>query len=140
MATFDNPLSADRGVAYNPQDVLGDRHRNRPVRWSHRYELLLDLYLSGARTHEIAEHLGYSRHRVSCIINSPLFKEKEWERLHEPRGGCAGAYLEAVRRDAVENFRFLVEQRDDKSLPAQLRISAAREIQRALERVVPAPN
>ena len=44
------PPRADRDRATRD----ADRSRNRPRRWTQRYELVLRLYLAGGRTSEIA--------------------------------------------------------------------------------------
>ncbi len=112
-------------------------HRNAPVRWMPRYNVVLDLYLAGKRTSDIAEQLGYSAHRVSMITKSAIFEQKTAKRLAELQGTDAAAFLEEIRREAVANLRFLVAKRDDESLPTHERLSAARQIERAVDRVLP---
>ena len=111
--------------------------RNRPVRWTQRYELVLRLYLAGGRTREIAAQLCYSPHRVSMIINSPLFEERKAALVRELRGDIHGALLADIERDAMRNFATLQELRDTETLPPRIRLRAAQTIAQQLDRVLP---
>jgi hypothetical protein len=84
---------------------MRDQNRDRPSCWCRRYDLILQMYLAGHRTSEIALGLGYSPHRVSMIIHSPLFEEKRAERLRELALDERGGVLDAIRRDALPNLR-----------------------------------
>jgi hypothetical protein len=70
--------------AHRAATPSADASRNRPLRWSQRHQLVLQLHLAGWRASEIAAELRYSPHRVSMIINSPLFEERKAARLREP--------------------------------------------------------
>ena len=115
----------------------GDTSRNRPLRWTQRYELVLRLYLAGWRTSEIAAELRYSPHRVSMIINSALFEERKATVLRELSGKSRGPYLDAVERDAAANFEFLRDLRDDETQPVHERLRAAQSIARLADLVLP---
>ncbi len=114
-----------------------DTSRNRPLRWSQRYELVLRLYLAGLRTSEIAAKLRYSPHRVSMIINSPLFEERKAALVRELRGDIHGGLLADIERDAMRNFATLQELRDSETLPVRIRLRAAQTIAQQLDRVLP---
>jgi hypothetical protein len=88
--------------AYHAASPRSDPSRNRPLRWTQRYELVLRLHLAGWRTIEIAAKLRYSPHRVSMVIHSALFEE----RIRELRGESRGPFLDGIERDAVANFDF----------------------------------
>jgi hypothetical protein len=117
-----------------------DPHRNAPSNWSQRYQLILYMHLAGRRVQDIAQELGYSAHRVSRIINSPLFEQRKAELLHEMRGTTLDDLLEEIRREAIPNLQALVAMRDD---PGQhggdprLRLRAAQDIAGQIERVYP---
>jgi len=114
-----------------------DRHRNRPANWGQRHALILQLHLIGWRTSEIAAELRYSPHRVSMIINSPLFQDRKAALLRELAGDARAQFLDEIRREAIPNFEFLRELRDDTTLPALVRLRAARAICEQFDRLIP---
>jgi hypothetical protein len=128
-----------------PEGLVGQRvrsqrldpSRNRPRRWSQRHELVLRMHLGGWRTSEIAAELRYSPHRVSMILNSPLFQERKAALLRELAGDDRAQLLDAIRREAVPNVQFLCAVRDDETLPTAVRLRAAQAIATAIDRVVP---
>lgn len=114
-----------------------DRLRNRPATWTQRHQLVLYLYIAGRRTSEIAAELRYSPHRVSMIINSPLFQDRKAALLRQLEGATHGDLLDAIRREAIPNFEFLQGLRDDETVPVQIRLRAAQTIAEQLDRVLP---
>jgi hypothetical protein len=124
-------------VAPPPRPPATDRHRNHPATWSQRHALVLQLHLKGWRASEIAVELRYSPHRVSMIVNSPLFEERKAALLRELSGKSRGPYLDAVERDAVANFDFLCSLRDDETKPMHERMRAAQSIARLADLVLP---
>jgi hypothetical protein len=123
--------------AYRAATPHTDPSRNRPFRWSQRYELVLRLYLAGRRTSEIAAEVRYSPHRVSMIVNSLLFEERKDALLRELSGKSRGPYLDAIERDAAANFDFLCSLRDDETQPLHSRLRAAQSIARLADLVLP---
>jgi hypothetical protein len=126
------PQFADRSASAG-----SDPSRNRPLRWTQRYELVLRLYLAGRRTTEIAEELRYSPHRVSMIINSPLFEERKATLVRELRGEIHSGVLRDIEADAMRNFETLQELRDNETVPVRIRLRAAQTIAQQLDRVLP---
>lgn len=124
-------------AAWSPEPTRADPSRNRPLRWSQRYEIVLRLHLAGWRTTEIAAELRYSPHRVSMIVNSPLFQERKAAFLREVTGDPRAAFLDEIRHDAVPNFEFLRSVREDATLSPRIRLRAAEEIAALFERLVP---
>jgi len=114
-----------------------DPNRNRPATWSQRHWLILQFHLTGWRTSEIAAELRYSAHRVSMIINSPLFQERKAALLRELAGDQRAQLLDAIRREAIPNVLFLCRVRDDRTLSARVRLRAARAIAGEIDRVMP---
>jgi hypothetical protein len=128
-----------------PQEIAGrrggasraDQNRNRPQRWSQRYEIILRRHLAGWRTTEIAAELRYSPHRVSMIVSSPLFRERKAALLRELTGDARAAFLDEIRREAIPNFEFLRAVRDDATLETRVRVRAAQAIADQLDRLLP---
>lgn len=120
-----------------PRPPATDRHRNRPATWSQRHELVLRLHLTGWRASEIAAELRYSPHRVSMIVNSPLFQERKAALLRELTGDARAAFLDEIRREAIPNFEFLRAMRDDATLETRVRVRAAQAIADQLDRLLP---
>lgn len=123
--------------AYRTVTADTDPSRNRPLRWIQRYEIVLRLHLAGWRTIEIAAELRYSPHRISMIVNSPLFEERKAAFLRELTGDPRAAFLDEIRRDAVPNLEFLRSVREDATLSPRIRVRAAQEIAALFERLVP---
>src|SRR5271169_2838583 len=84
--------------AYPAATAHTDPSWNRPLRWSQRYEVVLRLYLAGWRASEIAAELRYSPHRVSMIVNSPLFQARKAAILRDLTGDPRAAFLDEIRR------------------------------------------
>jgi hypothetical protein len=110
-----------------PAPPRSDPSRNRPLRWTQRYEIVLRLHFTGRRTIEIAAELRYS----------PLFDERKAAFLRDLTGDPRAAFLDGIRRDAVPNFGFLRSVRDDATLSPRIRVRAAQEIAALFERLVP---
>jgi hypothetical protein len=106
---------------------LTDRSRNRPQRWSQRYEIILHRYLAGWRSIEIAAELRYS----------PRCQVRKTALLQDLTGDARGAFLDEIRREAVPNFEFLRTVRDDATLTPRIRLRAVQAIADQLDRLLP---
>ena len=95
------------------------------------------MHVAGKRPKEIAAALGYSPHRVSTIISSPLFQERKAALLDELRETTLGDLLEQIRSEAIPNLAFLISIRDDPRRHLRERLRAARVISAELDRVYP---
>jgi hypothetical protein len=90
------------------------------------------------RTREIAVELHYSPHRVSMIINSPLFDERKAALVRELRGEVYSEVLRDIERDALRNFETLQEMRDKRIATCSYPV-ARRADHRAVEGTLAAP-
>jgi hypothetical protein len=120
-----------------PRPPETDRHRNHPATWSQRHEIVLRLHLTGWRASEIATELRYSPHRVSMIVNSPLFQERKAALLRELTGDPRAAFLDEIRRQVLPNFEFLRAVREDATQPTRVRVRAAQAIADEFDRLLP---
>ncbi len=114
-----------------------DPHRNYPVNWSHRHELVLRMHLAGKRAKKIAAALGYSPHRASTIVSSPLFQERKAALLEQLRETSLNDLLKQIQSEAIPNLKFLISIRDDPTRHVRERLRAARVISAEVDRVYP---
>jgi len=109
-------------------------------RWTDREQMMVYLVLAGHKSQYIADKLGLGLRRVQAIRSSPLFHSKLRSARAELKSRTMGDFIERISSEAIPNFEFFVEMRDNPDYhneDSRARIQAARSISTEVDRVYP---